>query len=253
MDKFSSLQSLLESSAADTIAGLTLTSANYQEAIDTLKRRFGNDQLIVGKHMGALLALPTVTSHQDIKSLCRLYDSVESHVRGLRALGVNTESYGQLLSAILMNKLPAEMRLIMSRKLGTSRWDVEEMMKTINLEVEVRERSAIGPHHQRKPPSRSAPPTSSTLYSNTEQSGQCVYCGQSHTSTTCTIVSDVDGRTGILRKAGRCYVCLKKHHGSRNCRSRINCDHCRGIITPLCAHTWIRAPLMLILHWVNGD
>ena len=74
MDKFSSLQSLLESSAADTISGLTLTSANYQEAIDMLKRRFGNDQLIVGKHMDALLALPTVTSHQDIKSLRRLYD-----------------------------------------------------------------------------------------------------------------------------------------------------------------------------------
>ena len=92
MDKFSYLQSLLESSAADTIAGLTLTSANYQEAIDMLKGRFGNDQLIVGKHMDALLALPTVTSHQDIKSLRRLYDSVESHVRGLKALGVNTES-----------------------------------------------------------------------------------------------------------------------------------------------------------------
>ena len=162
--------------------------------------------------------------------------TVESHVRGLRALGVNTESYGQLLSSILMNKLPAEMRLIMSHKLGTGRWDVEEMMKTINLEVEVRERSAIGPHHQRKPPSRSTPPTSSTLYRNTEQSGQCVYCGQSHTSTTCTIASDVDGRTEILRKAGRCYVCLKKHHGSRNYRSRINCDHCRGIITTLCTH-----------------
>ena len=152
-----------------------------------------------------------------------------------------------------MNKLPAEMRLIMSHKLGTGRWDVEEMMKTINLEVEVRERSAIGPHHQRKPPSRSTPPTSSTLYRNTEQSGQCVYCGQSHTSTTCTIASDVDGRTEILCKADRCYVCLKKHHGSRNCHSRIDCDHCRGIITPLCAHTWIRAPLMLILHWVNED
>ena len=108
MDKFSSLQFLLESSAADAIAGLTLTSANYQEAIDTLKRRFGNDQLIVGKHMDALLALPTATSHQDIKSLRHLYDSVECHVRGLRALGVNTESYGQLLSSVLMNKLPAE-------------------------------------------------------------------------------------------------------------------------------------------------
>ena len=69
----------------------------------------------------------------------------------------------------------------MSCKPGTGRWDVEEMMKTINLEVEVREQSAIGPHHQRKPPSMSTPPTSSTLYSNTEQSGQCVCIVGSHT------------------------------------------------------------------------
>lgn len=51
VDKFNYLHSLLESLAAEAISGLTLTSANYEEAIAILKRRFGNKQLIVNRHI----------------------------------------------------------------------------------------------------------------------------------------------------------------------------------------------------------
>ena len=47
VDKFNYLKSVVESTAAEAIAGLTLTAANYEEAIATLNRRFGNKQLIV--------------------------------------------------------------------------------------------------------------------------------------------------------------------------------------------------------------
>ena len=61
IDKFNYLNSLLESAASDAISGLTLTSANYEEAIGVLKKRFGNKQLIVNRHMDLLLNLDTVT------------------------------------------------------------------------------------------------------------------------------------------------------------------------------------------------
>ena len=38
-----------------------------------------------------------------------------------------------------MNKLPAEMHLIISRELSGGKWNVEEMMRIINREIEVRE------------------------------------------------------------------------------------------------------------------
>ena len=41
IEKFSYLISLLESTAAEAIAGLKLTSANNDEAVATLKQRFG--------------------------------------------------------------------------------------------------------------------------------------------------------------------------------------------------------------------
>ena len=69
VDKFNYLQSLLERTAHEVIAGLTLSSANYQEAIDILQKRFGNKQLIVSKHMELLLNVEAVPSDQNLKAL----------------------------------------------------------------------------------------------------------------------------------------------------------------------------------------
>ena len=69
VDKFHYLVSFLESSAAEAIAGLLLTAANYTEAVSILRKRFGNSQLIVNRHMEALLAITTVLSHHDVKGL----------------------------------------------------------------------------------------------------------------------------------------------------------------------------------------
>ena len=67
VDKFNYLVSLLESSAAEAIACLSITSVNYDETISTLRKRFGNSQLIVNRHMEALLGVGSVSSHHDTK------------------------------------------------------------------------------------------------------------------------------------------------------------------------------------------
>ena len=47
--------------------------------------------------MEALLGVTDVVSEFDIKGLRKLHDAVESHVKGLSALGVPTGSYGSCL------------------------------------------------------------------------------------------------------------------------------------------------------------
>ena len=131
IDKFNYLNSLLESEAADAISGLTLTAADYEEAVTTLKWRFGNKQLIVNQHMDLL----------HLAGLRHLFDVVESNVKGLRALGIPSDTYGGLLSSILMSKLPPELRIIISRELPEANWDLDSMMKIIEREVEAREHS----------------------------------------------------------------------------------------------------------------
>ena len=112
--KFNYLVSLLESSAAEAIAGLSITSANYEEAVSALKKRFGNSQLIINRHLEVLLGIGIVSSHHGIKDLQKLSDIVEAHVQGLRVLGVSTETYGRLLMPVLVNKLLPEIGLVTS-------------------------------------------------------------------------------------------------------------------------------------------
>ena len=74
IDKFNYLNLLLESATAETIGGLTLTSANYEEAVATLKRRSGNKQLIVNYHIDLLLNLEAIISQHNLKGLRQLFD-----------------------------------------------------------------------------------------------------------------------------------------------------------------------------------
>ena len=83
VDKFNYLRSLLERTAKDTISGLTLTAANYKEAVEILQKRFGS------KHMDILLNLDPVVSASP-KALRNLYDRVEANVHGLKSLGVDS-------------------------------------------------------------------------------------------------------------------------------------------------------------------
>ena len=142
IDKFNYLRSLLQGSALDAISGLTLTAANYKEAISVLEGHFRNKQQIVAKHMDILLNVDPVTSSYNLKGLRQLYDKIESQVRGLKSIGVSADSYGSLLSSVLLNKLPQELRLILSRRVGDDEWKLDRLMKLLEEEVQARERAS---------------------------------------------------------------------------------------------------------------
>lgn len=78
VDKFNYLQSLLNGAAFDAIAGLTLSSANYQQAIEIICKQLGNKQVIISKHMDTLM--DAISSDRDLRDLRRVYDKTESHV-----------------------------------------------------------------------------------------------------------------------------------------------------------------------------
>ena len=141
VDKFNYLSSLLEGPALAAVAGLKITTANYTEAIDTLKRRFGNKQQIISHHMDTLLELEPVTLPTNIKALRRLYDHTEFRVRSLKSLEVPLNSYGNLLSSLFMNRLPQELHLIVSREVGEAEWCIDQIMTIIEREISARERA----------------------------------------------------------------------------------------------------------------
>ena len=139
IDKFNYLRSLLKGTAREAISGLMLTTANYDEAIAILKRRYGNKQAIISRHMDALMALEPVTSNNNTRALRHLHDKIESNVRSLSAMGVVAESYGTLLSSVIVNKLPSGLRLMIGRKICEGEWKLVSILKELAQEIEARE------------------------------------------------------------------------------------------------------------------
>ena len=57
----------------------------------------------------------------------------------LITLGIRTEQYGPLVSPKVLEKLPDEIRLVISRKLGTNNWYVDHVLEILKHENAARE------------------------------------------------------------------------------------------------------------------
>lgn len=169
---------------------------------------------------------PVSAAHQ-LRNIRRLYDSVETHIRSLKSLGVDSKTYGTLLASVLLNKLPQELRLIMSRK--TSDVGLDQLLEQVRQEIDARERARTtqpNPSQPTRKP-REQPHTAATLFSGYSPAS-CCYCQQQHAAEACTTVKGIKDRKRILRKSGRCFICLRRGHICRECRSRSKCSKCRA-------------------------
>ncbi|KAH7936939.1 hypothetical protein HPB49_006449 [Dermacentor silvarum] len=73
-DKFNYLSTLLSGAAASAISGLQATEECYKDAIDILKKRFGDEIIIVQDHIRSLLDLRPISSSFELRDL---YDQVQ--------------------------------------------------------------------------------------------------------------------------------------------------------------------------------
>ena len=73
VDKFNYLRGLQEESAKSCISGFSLTAANYNSAVDILKKRYGKSA-VQRAHMQQLMKTKRVKDERDLPSLRRLCD-----------------------------------------------------------------------------------------------------------------------------------------------------------------------------------
>lgn len=86
-------------------------------------------------------------------------------------------------------------------------------MKILANEIEARERADIVVDNDCQTNRRSVKggPTTSTLIAGGDSSAlNCCYCGQSHSPNSCRAVNTTEDKRQILRRSGRCFVCLKR-------------------------------------------
>ena len=120
-----------------------LTSQNYCQFVELLIRRYANPQALIAAHMKKLVSTPHVKNPNDVLNLRKLLDQVESRIRNLKSLKVETNSYGQLLIPLLNEKLPNDLRLRIAREFENDMWLLDDMFGILKKEVESKERSTF--------------------------------------------------------------------------------------------------------------
>ena len=167
----------------------------------------------------------------EISKVRNLYDTIETHIRSLANLEIPSESYGTILIPMILAKLPQEMQLLISRKVGKDNWKLDDLLREFRIELEARERcSLIHSTAEKKDTTRrkDEPHTSSALFTtgDTTPIQRCSYCGEQHLSSKCNIITDIAARRAILRRKGKCFACLKSGHIVRHCPSKFRCPKC---------------------------
>lgn len=119
IDKFHYLRSSVTGDAAAALAGVPPTSRCYRDAVELLKGRFGNNELLMQEHMRSLLDIKPVRSSDDVRSLRRLYDTLAAHICGLESLGRKLHTYGAMLLPVVQRAMPRDILLDFGRKCAT--------------------------------------------------------------------------------------------------------------------------------------
>ena len=112
---------------------------------------------------------------------------------------MKSEHYGPLLIPIILERLPDDIKLQISRSFGNESWVIEDFMKILRLEIAARESCCImkeqastddkGAHHM----------TTSALMTGTKQL-ICAFCAKNFFHNKCQVVTDINARKDIARK-----------------------------------------------------
>ena len=241
VDKLNYLRAQLRSEAKDVIAGLEITNASYAVAVDLLKERYNNKQLMIDAHYSQLRDIPTTTTYYE--KLRSTFDQLERHLRSLEALGQDIEN--EFMVSLIRSKLP---KLILAKleeyKDANDIWTVQNLRKELKKYIATQElgdrltkmnRSKLdfdrkhednGTYRQNQRYIHSSGNQSTGAFAVGETIRKtCVYCGKSHWSDECTEYPDLQSRK--IKAKGHCFICLRKGHQLKECNSTRPCAYCK--------------------------
>ena len=224
----------MRGNALACVSGFKLSDSNYSVALDLLRERYENKQLLISTHMNNLLKIEPLVDLSDAKHLRIIYDNIETQIRSLENLDIKSDMYGPLLIPVLLSKIPEELNLIISRQFNDNNdcWDVTILLKALRSELTAREKTNLSLNSIAID---DQPFTAANMHTGAENRNQlpsdeaiynCVFCDQKHKPQHCKVVTDLNARKSILQNKRRCFSCLKKGHISRECRSSIKCHKC---------------------------
>ena len=171
-------------------------------------------------------------------------------------MGTHESSFGAILTPIIYNKLPSEVRKNITRDRGNDDWDLNSLRTAIQREVCVQ--LAGNPSSAYPEVNPEVDFTASFLAGTSGKNGRkwskggnqpkikqtrdkvCLFCEDSHHPNTCNKVTNLNERMDIVKKKSVCFNCFGNHRVSR-CNSKSSCLKCgKRHHTSICNRNEIR-------------
>ncbi|GBN74845.1 hypothetical protein AVEN_232281-1 [Araneus ventricosus] len=142
IEKFSYLFSSLGGDALSCIKGFAISDDNYESAIKLLKDTFGQTDVLINAHVSKLLNMSPLKNSSNLQELRKFYFKCQTQIRSLDSLGVKSDTYSVMLSAIILKLFPSDLALEFSKaQISSSNHNLEDLMKFLHDVVSVRQRT----------------------------------------------------------------------------------------------------------------
>ena len=246
IDKFDYLLSVCKGRAADALAAIPRTSAGYELAVSTLKRRFGRRAPIIDLSITELIELKHLSDECSVHDLRKMLDLVNVRIRSLISLGLDEKGGAHWIGPVLIARLPRRLRL---------RWEegsrgrygddsgglchsLDEFLEFFHQMVEMEEAANTVDPKKNRPkesnphrPSLSRKTTLSSSF-NTHVSPSPSKCGlcraPDHSIWKCSRFTggSASDRKQVCRRLSLCFNCLSPNHSVSSCTSSFRCRRC---------------------------
>ena len=105
------------------------------------------------------------------------------------------------LRTVLLNKLPQEFQLILSRGVSEDEWKLDRLMALLEEEVQARERATTNSQVTPRKPIKGTPTAATLLRGGSEtQTAICYYCQQSNLASSCEVVKTPEEKYAFFEK-----------------------------------------------------
>lgn len=192
-------------------------------------------QSVINKHYVELINTQSATN--DTSSLRKLHDDIERHMRSLEALHQDVNQ--DVFISMITSKLPKETLLQLEIQKGSQeKWTVQKLRDLMKSYITVKESSELQASSVVRHEERHTTAEALVISTNKESAIRrnrptrvpvrptvCTFCGGSHWTDECRKYRTIEDRKQRLR--GKCFVCLKPDHRSKECRVEKTCYHCK--------------------------
>ncbi|GFT11589.1 DUF1758 domain-containing protein [Trichonephila clavipes] len=133
---------ILGGSALNTVEGFPISAKAYDEAVELLKNRFANLEILIQAHMNKILSLQPLKNSNDFRSFRKFVDNCNVQLRSLNSLGVSSANYGKILCPMLFRLIPSDLVLDYNKlQQKDSGSDIQHLLSFLTQSLTAREQT----------------------------------------------------------------------------------------------------------------